>query len=399
MNGKYIQYFLTMLFIMLINVVTGYSEDIHIGKTSIKISNNSSFLLKNSMLIDADALVWNEGTVFLKNNNDATLDINAIVEGDGIWYFNGNADYTIQGDDAGVTSLDMESGYTLYVTNNLSVSGVLTLGDGLISVSADSYLEITDTASDAIVFSDNYYNSSFIEGELKRNTTTGAEYVFPVGSYSEGFHPFKVQNISSAGYFSVTFSDDYGDIWNSGVHNNVTLEEPGVWYVNTDTTGVTFLPYLSLYTTTGLMNDSYNLFYTDEPDEVSPDFFLDYNSQKSDDGAYLTTQTNYSSGLLAINKVETTTSKEGDEIPELINFVAKNGTGRTTFQIPGIEDYQKVSLSVYNRLGVKVYESKNYANDFDVVNYREGTYYYELRLITNEGEKLIERNIIEIVEY
>lgn len=60
-----------------------------------------------------------------------------------------------------------------------------------------------------------------------------------------------------------------------------------------------------------------------------------------------------------------------------------NGDGINDFwQIVGIDKYPKISLNIYNRLGVKVFSSDNYKNDwngfFNGVKVPDGTYFYEL---------------------
>jgi len=373
--------------------------DVHIGKTSMRVGTSGSIVLENNMAVGANALIWNEGAVYLTNQHEVTLSLNTILDGAGTYFFNGSADYTVAGEGAAVSSLDVESGNTVYVMNDFSVSGVLTLGAGVIKVSEGASLKVQDTSPEAIVFNDRYDNSSFIEGTLERNTQANGEYVFPLGSVSNGFHPFKAGKISSSGYLNVSYREDYADIWNSGKHNNVTIEDCGSWEVGTASSGITFQPYLSLYTPAGLMDGSYNLFYTSEPDAASPGFSLDYNSKKSSDGHYVMSESAYTSGLFAVNKITTINNEGEEEVPEMVNILVKNGTGRSTFDVQGIENYKEVILSIYNRFGNKIYESSNYANDFDVKDYRPGTYFYELTLVTKEDRKMLCRNIIEIVEY
>jgi len=397
-GSKDIVSFMLLAFVMLVNVSNVFSEDIRVGKTSMKVSSGGSVVVKNDLSVDADALIWNEGSVYLNNEHETCLSLGTILDGSGVYYINGIADCIIEGDGAAVSSLYVESGNTVYIRKDFFISGILTLGSGVIEVEEGVFLKILDTSPDAIVSDDSPDNTSFIDGSLVRKTVSGNEYLFPLGTASSGFHPFKADEISSSGYLGVSYSADYDDIWNSGDHNGGLLEDIGGWQVSTDSEGITFKPYLSLYSTDGLLDGSYNLFYTSEPDGSPLDFSLDYNSGKSNEGSYLTSETAYAAGLFAAGKIETVTSKEGEKVPELVNYLARNGTGRTTFEIPGIEDYKEVILSVYDRFGNKVYESSNYANDFDVRNYRSGTYFYELTLIKDE-RKVLFHNIIEVVEY
>ena len=162
------------------------------------------------------------------------------------------------------------------------------------------------------------------------------------------------------------------------------------------------MPLLSLYTLSGQLNDDdYNIFYCPDINASTPGFKLDYNSKIVDDGSYLSTATKYGSGVFAFNKVEKVDDDDDTttDPPKLVNFIVTDGTGRTNFEVPGIEEYDKIILSVYNRFGALVYKNDTYANDFDTRNYRSGTYYYELILVTNTEEKILVRNFFEIMEH
>jgi len=374
-----------------------YCADVRVGKTQLKVSPRCSVVFKNSLSVDADALVQNNGDVYFSNEQECTLSLNTILGGEGVYNISGEDNCIITGEGAAVSSLNVESGNLVYVDHDFTISGELTLRSGIISVIEGGQIKITGTSPDAVVFNDSYDNSSFIEGTIVRNTTSGNEYSFPIGTATEGFHPIKIRDLSSSGYLTVIYRPAYDDDWNTG-STKVTLGPVGAWQVNTEAEGITFVPSLSLYSSSGILEDSYNIFYTPEVESASPDFSLDYNSGTGSNG-YLSSSTSYRSGLFAVSAINTGHNVEGEEIPEMVNFLAKNGTGRTTFEIPGIENYKEVILSIYNRFGNKIYESSDYANDFDSKDYRPGTYYYKLILVTKEDRKILDWNIIEIVEY
>ena len=69
-----------------------------------------------------------------------------------------------------------------------------------------------------------------------------------------------------------------------------------------------------------------------------------------------------------------------------------NGDGINDFwQIVGIDKYPNISVYIYNRLGVKVFSSNNYKNDwngfFNGIKVPDGTYFYELILGPNMIKK------------
>ena len=374
-----------------------HGEDIRVGKTSLKISTGCALVFKNDLSVENDALIRNNGSVYINNDQVCTLRLNTILNGDGIYNLTGNDDCIITGDGAGISSLYVANSNFVNITTNLTISGVLSLNAGIVDVADGYQLKLMDTSPGTIIFDDNYYNTSFIEGTLVRNTEAGNEYFFPVGSVTDGFHPLKIRDLSSSGYLTVNYNPDYDEDWNAG-NTQVTLESLGAWQVETESEGITFVPSLSLYnTTTGILSDLYNMFYT--PDvEISSDFSIDYNSL-TDSYGYLEGQSSYMAGLFAVSKVETIINEEGEPIPEMVNFLVKDGGGRTTFDVPGIDNYKKVELTVYNRFGNLVYRSTNYANDFDCKDYRTGTYFYELSLLTQDNRNVLSRNIIEIMEH
>jgi len=79
------------------------------------------------------------------------------------------------------------------------------------------------------------------------------------------------------------------------------------------------------------------------------------------------------------------------------NGFSPNGDGINEFwQIVGIDKYPKTSVNIYNRLGVKVFYSNDYKNDwngfFNGVKVPDGTYFYELIL----GPKMIKKGFVYV---
>jgi len=60
-----------------------------------------------------------------------------------------------------------------------------------------------------------------------------------------------------------------------------------------------------------------------------------------------------------------------------VNFISLSDGANSHFIIHDITKYKKIKLTIYNSWGKKVYKSDNYQNDFDALNYPEGTYYYQ----------------------
>ena len=68
------------------------------------------------------------------------------------------------------------------------------------------------------------------------------------------------------------------------------------------------------------------------------------------------------------------------------NIFTPNGDNKNdTFFIPGLETYSANELTIINRWGNNVYETKNYKNDWSGQGLVEGTYYYILRVKNKTG--------------
>ncbi|MEQ7801568.1 gliding motility-associated C-terminal domain-containing protein, partial [Pedobacter sp. ASV1-7] len=66
---------------------------------------------------------------------------------------------------------------------------------------------------------------------------------------------------------------------------------------------------------------------------------------------------------------------------EIPNTFTPNGDGKNdSFLIKGLENYEGVSLFVYNRWGDEVYRNHNYKNEWDGNGLNDGTYFYVLKL-------------------
>jgi gliding motility-associated-like protein/uncharacterized repeat protein (TIGR01451 family) len=71
------------------------------------------------------------------------------------------------------------------------------------------------------------------------------------------------------------------------------------------------------------------------------------------------------------------------------NVITPNGDGKNDeFKIIDVSRYPNSSLFIYNRWGNMVYQTKNYANNWNGSGLSEGTYYYILKLRTSTGEKI-----------
>jgi gliding motility-associated-like protein/uncharacterized repeat protein (TIGR01451 family) len=73
---------------------------------------------------------------------------------------------------------------------------------------------------------------------------------------------------------------------------------------------------------------------------------------------------------------------------DIPNTFTPNGDGKNdTFVIVGMENYEMVSIFVYNRWGDEVYRNNNYKNEWDGNGLNEGTYFYVLKLKKGKTEE------------
>jgi len=68
------------------------------------------------------------------------------------------------------------------------------------------------------------------------------------------------------------------------------------------------------------------------------------------------------------------------------NVFTPNGDGRNdTFNIPDLTQYKQNELIIVNRWGGSVYQAKNYQNNWTGDKLDEGTYFYSLKVVNNQG--------------
>lgn len=80
------------------------------------------------------------------------------------------------------------------------------------------------------------------------------------------------------------------------------------------------------------------------------------------------------------------------------NVFTPNGDGlNDTFEIPGLELYEANELTILNRWGGTVYNTKGYRNDWTAIGLNEGTYFYLLKLKTAGNKWEIYKGYITIL--
>jgi gliding motility-associated-like protein/uncharacterized repeat protein (TIGR01451 family) len=82
----------------------------------------------------------------------------------------------------------------------------------------------------------------------------------------------------------------------------------------------------------------------------------------------------------------TISARSGNVLTHKANAFTPNGDGvNDYFEIPGLLSYPNNELVVFNRYSDKVYQKRNYANDWDGSNLPAGSYYYFLTIYLNNS--------------
>lgn len=155
----------------------------------------------------------------------------------------------------------------LSLQGDVSVAGILTLTDGIISTYED-LIKVTNTSASAVAGGS---NNSYIAGELRRYiSSNSAQYLFPVGkSDASGYNWFKLKNgeLEDVEYLTVGFTDvNADDLLSQLVIGGLTIpvtpvNEAGMWTVEPDRqpTGGYYTAYVSTINFQGLADNSFEL--------------------------------------------------------------------------------------------------------------------------------------------
>jgi gliding motility-associated-like protein len=81
------------------------------------------------------------------------------------------------------------------------------------------------------------------------------------------------------------------------------------------------------------------------------------------------------------------------------NTITPNGDRvNDTFEIPGLGKYVSNELMLINRWGFKVYERKNYQNDWGAEGLVSGAYFYILKVTDENGKQASFKGFVEVVK-
>ncbi|AEL25109.1 T9SS type B sorting domain-containing protein [Cyclobacterium marinum] len=105
------------------------------------------------------------------------------------------------------------------------------------------------------------------------------------------------------------------------------------------------------------------------------------------------------------NQDNISTSKEDSDTNQIIRFFVPNvitpgnvDGKNDTFEIKGIQNFAKNSLTILNRNGDHVFEMENYHNDWAAEGLNSGAYFYVLIITDNSGEEQTYKGWVQVIK-
>lgn len=363
-------------------------DDVKVQNVSVVVDTGCSVCFSGDVNLSEASNFSNSGTLWFKNASPADVLFPARNLGSGKFIFSGSADCTLFSQNSSVSFLSMETtGSGVFLTGSLSILDRLRLQSGIIHVDGNSLLKVDSDLPNAVVFDNSASNQSYINGGLTRKAMPGGTFWFPVGS-SRSFHPFFINEIEKQNQVTVQFDPVFfaGSSF-AAAHPQIRSVGAGGWKVESDHPApAQFHIGASLWDENKVPAgyDRYGIIYASAGDAHLADCKLDLNAYRVNE--FLASSVKMTDGFFGFAREATI---------QLINFILLDGSSNSVFEVPGISEYSRIELKVFNHWGASVYTNNNYQNDLDFRNYSPGTYYYQMILWAGESSTVI-RNIIEV---
>lgn len=375
----------------------GQNSDVCVGDVEVQM-NNSSFCFVGGFYDDTSArLVGNANFYF---RNDFPVDIFLASESDfsGLnLSVEGRADVNLICDDASLTSLTLNMmNSDIFLNGELGLTSHLSLVSGRLLLEEVSSMSILNTSENAIIFNNVSSNGSYVVGALKRSVLEGGTYFFPVGN-ADSYHPVVVTDVDSDDLVKITYDSSLEEAWRSVYKlGDFIFPLSGGWRVEDETVGNTYNLGLSVLNDNGdVIEGEVDVFYTEGTLDPLVKPIVD-RSLSSFEDYYLLTQEPKEAGLYSLIESDFGLNEKRDDI-DLVNTIVINSTAQAYFIIPKLQDYERVSMTVYDSWGRIIFDTKVYANDFNCRNYPSGTYYYHLVVYLSDGAEIVKDDIIEVL--
>lgn len=363
--------------------------------------NDGNIVVNGSFYIGEKAIVFTNFDLKLNETSNFRLEGNCVLRessmlqlpsyfiGNGVLSLQGGVDITLSSYESSLGNLNVEmDGGDIYLDEDITITNRLKLSTGKLITNFGKAVILTNTDQNAIDFSDDVSNESYIQGNLCRSVSANVKYTYPVGD-AYGFHPMYLYGSNGEAMLRVVYDENIPAQWESShIRPSVHLNETGAWVVTNDCgPEINFKVGLSTIDSYGqTISDPCQIFYAS-----------DFSFSKSDMSYHSSAMGSYylESGL--VKSVGIYALAQSDlEMGELANTLIVNGRDDSRFKVD-LDKFLNVRLLVFDSFGREVFKRNAYNNDFDAQYFRSGTYYYYLTGKLVNGEDIVRKNIIEVI--
>lgn len=358
-----------------------------------------SVTINTAINVDSDGTIFIEGNLYGNENFNSegqiTVSSSSLSEvllpseitGSGEVNLEGDGDYEVTTiGDSYLANLIVNTTGDVYVDGNVTVYEQLQLLNGIVDVTTPYVLLAESSDEDAVLFDETDYDKSYVIGYLGRAVNSGQTRYYPIGD-DEGAFPLYLKEPETSdilvAMYDKTIATNAGmaDIGGFDLFSESGWQVySGNGYDNQYAVGVWAPEQFEVGGTAGIMRSEIFDF---------SDYSVIWECENSSD-SYLATKSATTNGYFALIEDD---GSEDDLI--LRNFFVVGNGNETIFEIPGSSAYSSIELTLYNRLGQRLFYAYPYSNQLDLQNYPTGTYFYELILKKNKNVQKI-YNFIEV---
>lgn len=380
------------------------SNDFLIVDDEIRVDAGAGMTVYGNFTAESNATITNNGefSFTADEHNQEIFEIfnNAsedLFAGIGTYSFKGKRNQFLSGNyNTKFYNLSMEKGISSSLVSEVAeiqILNRLTLGQGYLDVQ-NNLVRVENPDTNAIVTS--FKNIwSFVEGRLMRRVQNNSEYHFPIAS-SRKLHNIQIVNrFPELNYMDVEFlegqnidlSATFG--FQYGIAYFERLDKTGAWKINGDVKN----PQGSMDIAAKFSNFNEYDYYEDNMFGLMHSTEITTNEQ---DWSIIGDLEYYGSpGRMMSSKPDVSILTNTNELgyyamgiakeQKFVNLIAPGGGRETRFIIQGLDtqnpalsqyDNESCEVVVYNIFGTEVWRKKPYANDLDLKDFKDGTYYY-----------------------
>lgn len=377
----------------LLLVMQAHAQFVNNGGT-IFIDNEALVVIDHSLNGLSGAEIVNNGKLYVSGDivNDATPDFFKKQTSTGTLVLNGTEQAIRGKNNISIYNLELQNDNVKNLYTTLFIGNELILNNAVLNAeNNDIFIQNDDPSA---IIRNSGYIATQQDARLVRNTAQrNANYLFPVGSLNQQYYqPVDIVTTGAdKGSYAVTFHEY------SAADDGFSLnaKDPSVGVVNDQY-------YYTIQQLSGTDNAGI-LFYTDSTRNNTFSGIGVWSAKQNqwELPASATPQAGVFGNslnramLLALPdfaNIHYTTVKEdptrGSKLIQIPNSFTANGDGLNDFwEIKGIEKFPNNHVSIFNRWGELIYETRGYSftNHFDASNVMQGVYMYIVDVRDNKG--------------